>query len=409
MTTELRVLRPAEWDEWYGTVELAFGGAAGSPEHREAVHSLTDFDRSLAVWDGDECVGTAGSFPFRMSVPGGHLVPFAGITMVSVASTHRRRGLLSTMMRRQLDDIRAWGDPLAVLLASEPAIYGRFGYGVASRQLRAEIDTARVRLALPPGADGVRLRRVPPADAMAACEAVYARQVPGRPGMIARLPGWDRLQILDTPAEQAGGSPLQCVLAERDGDVLGYVQYRIKPSWEDAGPNGTVALHDFQALEPAAYAVLWDHLFGIDLTSKISMGNRPVDDPWQYLVSDIRRCSVGVVDGLYVRPVDIGPALSARTYRAPVDVVLDVHDDFCPWNTGRWRLSGDPKGASCERTADAPDIALSVRELGSAYLGGVSLTTLAAAGLVTELSPGALARASLAFGAERAAWGPHNF
>ncbi|NUK58612.1 GNAT family N-acetyltransferase, partial [Streptomyces lunaelactis] len=380
MTTELRVLRPSEWDDWYRKLILAFGGVDESPEERELWDSLTEHERSIGVWDGEECVGTAGAFSFRLSVPGGAVVPAAGVTMVSVAATHRRRGVLTSMMRRQLDDVRKWGEPLAVLTASEPAIYGRFGYGAATLQLRAEIDTARVRLAVPEGTDDIRLRQVKPTDAGAECEAVYARLVAGRPGMLARRPGWERLPVLDAPADREGASPLQCVLAERGGEVVGYTLFRIKPSWDTAGPNGTVILQDLQALDPAGCAALWRFLFGIDLTSKLRMLNRPVDDPWQHLVSDIRRCNVRLRDSLHVRLVEVGAALEARTYRTPVDVVMDVEDDFCPWNAGRWRLTGDAKGASCKRTEDDADLTLSVRELGAAYLGGISLSALAGAG-----------------------------
>ncbi|MGW0572755.1 GNAT family N-acetyltransferase [Streptomyces tauricus] len=411
MTTDLRVLRPADWDAWYGKLELAFGGVAESAEERALWSDLTEHDRSLGVWDGDECVGTAGAFTFRLTVPGGASVPTAGVTMVSVASTHRRRGVLTSMMRRQLDDVRSWGEPLAALTASEPAIYGRFGYGIATQQLRAEIDTDRVRLSVPDGTDDVRLRLVKP-DAPGvpeACEAVYARHVAVRPGMLARRPGWERLALLDPESDRKGTSPLQCVLAERDGEVVGYARYFNKPDWDPAGPKGTVELRDLEALDPAAYAALWRHLFDIDLTSKVKVWNRPLDDAWQHLVSDSRRCDLAPRDSLHVRLVEVGAALEARTYQAPVDVVFEVEDSFCPWNEGRWRLSGDAKGASCARTSDPADIALSVRDLGAAYLGGVSLTSLAAAGRVRELRQGALAEASLGLASVVAPWLPHGF
>lgn len=411
MTTDLRVLRPEKWDEWYGKLVLAFGGVDESPEERALWNGLTEFDRFIGAWDGDVCVGTAGAFSFRMTVPGGTPVKAAGITMVSVAATHRRRGVLTSMMRRQLDDIRSWGEPLAVLTASEPVIYGRFGYGAATQQLRAEIDTSRVRLSVPAGTDDIRLRLAEPdADAVRdACEAVYAQRVPTRPGMMARLPGWEHLPLLDPESDRKGASPLQCVLAEREGEVVGYARYSIKPEWDAAGPMGTVELRDLEALDPAAYAALWRFLFDIDLTSTVKTYNRPVDDAWQHLVSDIRRCGLSMRDSLYVRTVDVGAALEARTYQTPVDVVFEVEDAFCPWNEGRWRLSGDTKGASCERTTDSADLALSVRELGSAYLGGVSLASLAAAGRVRELRQGALAEASLGFSSVVAPWLPHGF
>ncbi|MFD8155713.1 GNAT family N-acetyltransferase [Streptomyces sp. NPDC059720] len=405
-----RVLQRDEWDKWYNSLLRGFGGVPEAAEERELWNALTEFDRSLGVWDGDECVGTAGAFSFRLTVPGGAPVRAAGVTMVSVAATHRRRGVLTSMMRRQLDDVRAWGEPLAVLTASEPAIYGRFGYGAATFHLGAEIDTTRVRLSVPDGTDGVRVRFAAPGDVLDVCEALYARLVPTRPGLLARQPGWERLGVLDPESERGGASPLQCVLAERDGEAVGYARYRVKPEWELAGPNGTVVLEDLVALDPAADAALWRFLFGIDLTSKITVRGRPVDDAWQYMVSDIRRCLTRLRDSLYVRPVEVGAALGARTYQAPVDVVFEVEDAFCPWNAGRWRLSGDQKGASCERTSDAAELALSVRELGSAYLGGVSLTALAAAGRVREVRQGALAEASAAFGSGGPApWLPHGF
>ncbi|MBT2368373.1 GNAT family N-acetyltransferase [Streptomyces sp. ISL-10] len=409
MTTQLRVLQRSEWDQWYGKLERAFGGVADSRQERRLFESLTELDRSLAAWDGDECVGTAGAFTFQVSVPGGAMVPAAGVTMVSVAATHRRRGILTSMMRRQLDDVRALGEPLAVLTASEPVIYGRFGYGTASHQMSVEIDSSRVRILVPPGTDDVRLRFVTVEEGADACERVYRRTIGSRPGMLARTPGWEGLALLDPPSEREGASPMQCVLAERGGEVVGYVRFHNKPESSPAGPEGSVSVRQLDALDPAAYAALWRFLCGIDLTSTVQARNRPADDPLLHLVTDVRRCNVRLRDSLHVRLVDVGAALAARTYQAQVDVVLDVEDAFCPWNSGRWRLTGDAKGASCERTEDAAELALSVRELGAAYLGGVSLSSLAGAGRVRELREGALGEADVAFGSAVAPWLPHGF
>ncbi|WP_189601876.1 GNAT family N-acetyltransferase [Streptomyces lateritius] len=409
MTTELRVLDPGEWDDWYGTLELAFGGVPDAPEERNLWRELTEHDRSIGVWDGERCVGTAGAFTFRLSVPGGAIVPTAGVTMVGVAATHRRRGILTSMMRRQLDDVRAGGEPLAVLTASEPEIYGRFGYGIGAYATRAVIDTTRVRLSVPDGTDEVVLRQADPAKSTAEREAVYARRVPARPGMPARQPGWERLPLLDPEGERGGASPRQCVLAERDGEVVGYALYAVKPEWSYTGAEGSVLLKDLEALDPVAEAALWRFLCSIDLTSSVRIHSRPVDDGWQHLVSDIRRCAPTQRDGLHVRLVDVGAALEARSYQAPVDMVFEVADAFCPWNEGRWRLTGGREGATCTRTEEAAELALSVRELGAAYLGGVGLTSLAAAGRVRELRAGALLEASVAFGSPVAPWLPHGF
>ncbi|MGW3950522.1 GNAT family N-acetyltransferase [Streptomyces sp. NPDC004752] len=406
---ELRAARRDELDGWYDNFLRAFGGVPEAAEVRQLSLELIEPERTVGAWDGDACVGTAGAFGFRLTVPGGAPVRAAGVTMVGVAATHRRRGVLTSMMRRQLDDVRSWGWPLAVLTASEPAIYGRFGYGAATFQVDAEIDTSRVRLAVPPGTDDVRLRYAAPADVLDACEALYARQVPLRPGMPARLPGWERVALLDPESERGGASPLQCVLAERDGEPVGYARFRVRPDWDQAGAKGTVVLEDLEALDVAARAAVWRFLFDIDLTSTLRLRGRPVDEAWQHLVSDIRRCRVTLRDSLYARLVDVGAALAARTYQTPVDVVFAVEDGFCPWNTGRWRLTGDTKGASCAPTEEPAELALSVRELGAAYLGGVPLASLAAAGRVRELRQGALAEASLAFGSPVAPWLSHGF
>jgi predicted acetyltransferase len=409
MTTELRVLEPDQWDTMFDRVERAFGGAPEPPAERAQWRRVNEPGRSIAAWDGDELVGTAGAFSFRMTVPGGAGAEVSGVTMVSVQPTHRRQGVLTSMMRRQLDDFHGRGEPFAVLTASEPVIYGRFGYGIATWQLGASVDTTRVSLRRPEGVEGVRLRLVSPSDALADCERVYAALVPRRAGMLARRKGWESQALLPAASPAGPSGPLLCVLAETDEGVRGYARYSTVAKWTPGGADGVVNLRDVEALDPVAYAALWNYLAGIDLTSSIAFRNRPVDDPLLHLVSDVRRCTPSVRDGVHLRLVDVGAALSARTYAAPVDVVIDVEDDFCPWNAGRWRLTGDAKGASCERTSDAAELAVPVARLGAAYLGGASLRAMAGAGLVRELRPGALAEASAAFLTDPAPWLPHGF
>lgn len=409
MTTELRVLAPEQWDMMFDRVERAFTGGPESPEGRAQWRKVTEPGRMLTAWDGGELVGTAGAFSFRMTLPGGGAAAVSGVTMVSVQPTHRRRGVLTSMMRRQLDDFRDRGEPFAVLTASEPAIYGRYGYGVASRQMSGAVDTSRVVLHAPQGVEQVRFRLLPAPEALPECERIYAELVPGRPGMLARQPGWDTQAVVDAPGERGGASPLLCVLAEADGEVRGYARYSTTSRWSPAGPDGTVNLKDVAALDPVTYAALWRYLAGIDLTSTIGFRNLPVDDPLLHLVSDVRRCTLGLRDALHLRVLDVGAALSARSYGAPVDVVLDVEDAFCPGNSGTWRLTGDAKGASCERTSDAAELVVPVAQLGAAYLGDASLRSMAGAGFVRELRPGALAEASAAFRSDTAPWLPHGF
>ncbi|MFD8480807.1 GNAT family N-acetyltransferase [Kitasatospora sp. NPDC059673] len=408
----VRPLRAEEWDTWYDVLDVAFGGAGEAPEERALWHELTEVERSLAVCEGERIVGTASAFSFRLVVPGGAVVPAAGVTMVGVLPTHRRRGALTAMMRRQLDEVRAAGESLAVLTASEPAIYGRFGYGQATRKAVVSMARGRVRVHTPERRGDVVLRLVDPAAELARCEELYARLATGRPGMLLRLPGWEKLPVLDAPQSRGGFSALQSVVAEdpATGELLGYARYAVKSEWNERGAAGVVRVRTVQAEQPWVYARLWEFLLDLDLTERVEAFNLPADDPLLHLVSDVRHLTPRLVDAMFVRLVDLPKALEARGWAQPVDVVLEVTDAFCPWNAGRWRLTAAPgKPASCVRTDEPAELELDVRELGSAYLGGTSLVALAAAGLVRELRPGALEPVSAAFRSGLEPWLPHNF
>ncbi|MFC7220247.1 GNAT family N-acetyltransferase [Streptomyces polyrhachis] len=409
MGMELREIEAAGWDAWFGQVMVAFGGVTDGVEEQRFYRSVNEPERSIAAFDGGHIVGTAGAFSFRMAVPGGAVVPVAGVTCVGVEPTHRRRGVLTAMMRRQLDDVRRRGEALSVLLASEPQIYPRFGYGVGCSTLRAEVDTARVGLRMPAGAERIRLVRADVHASLAECERLYAARFRGRPGMFERAPGWEYRPVLDEPSERGGASALFCVQAFDGEELAGYARYAVAPRWSPSGPDGAVYVRDVEALSPAAYAALWRYLFDMDLTSTLHARHLPVDDALLRLVTDQRRCRLQLRDGLFVRVVDVPKALAARTYQLPVRVVLEVSDPFCPWNEGRWLLSGDAQGATCKRTEEAAELALGAEELGAVYLGDTSLLSLAGAGRVAELRPGALAEASAAFGSAVAPFFSHGF
>jgi predicted acetyltransferase len=136
----------------------------------------------------------------------------------------------------------------------------------------------------------------------------------------------------------------------------------------------------------------------MDLVRSVKYDGTTVDDPLRHLVADPRALQCQVIDGIFTRLVDVPAALAQRRYAADVDVVLEVTDAFCAWNTGRYRLRGGPDGAECEKTGAPADIAITARDLGAVYLGGVSVAALAAAGLVGELTAGSVAAAATAFG-----------
>ncbi|MFD7735410.1 GNAT family N-acetyltransferase [Kitasatospora phosalacinea] len=408
----VRPLRTDEWESWYRSVEVAFGGGQEPPGVREVWRGLTAAERTLVACADGRIVGGTTSFDFRLVVPGGAVVPAAGVAAVGVLPTHRRRGALTALMRRQLDDVRAAGEPLAVLTASEPVIYGRFGYGPATRRTEVSMLRGKVRVRTPERDGEVVLRLADPVAELPRCEELYARLAAARPGTLLRRPGWEALPVLDVPAERGGFSPLQCVLAEdpESGELLGYARYAVKSEWTDRGAAGVVRVRVVQAELPWVAAGLWEFLLDLDLTERVEVPNLPVDDALLHLVSDVRHLVPRVVDGMYVRLVDLPGALRVRGYAAPVDVVLEVTDVFCPWNAGRWRLTAAPgTPALCVRSGDPAELALDVRELGAVYLGGGSLAALAAAGLVRELRPGALESAAAAFRSGLEPWLPHGF
>jgi predicted acetyltransferase len=377
---------------------------AEPPEHDRL---LWEPDRSLVATDGDTIVGHANSAGRELSVPGG-AVPAAHVTGVGVAPTHRRRGVLTRLMGRQLRDVRAGGqEPLAVLWASEGRIYPRFGYGLAVHRLDLTIDVREVRL--PPATAVPRLRVGNPADLRPELAKVYDEVRVDRPGWSDRGGHWWSHTLVDLPRHRRDATELHAVVHEADGGIDGYALWRTRPGWTATGPDAEVQVREVTATNPDAYAALWRFLLGIDLARTATYGFATMDEPLLSLANEPRRLGAGLGDSLWVRVVDVPAALAARRYLTPIDVVIEVTDPLLPENTGRWRLAGGPDGARCDRTTEPADLACDVVNLGAAYLGGPSLATLAAAGRVRELRAGSLGAASLAFGWHRAPGSPEVF
>jgi predicted acetyltransferase len=368
---------------------------------RDVEGALFEPERSLVVEDAGAVVGHAAAFTRELAVPGGP-VPAAFVSLVAVAPTHRRQGLLNRMMRRQLGDIAAGGrEPIAVLWASEGKIYSRYGYGLASQRLSLEVSLREIRPPQTPLAPGARLRLVEPSAAVAEYAKVYEQLYTDRPGYGARDERWWQTRVFDPESEREGATALQGAVHDTPHGPTGYALWNVKGSWAEQGPQAELQVREVVAADPAAYAALWRLLLTIDLTRTATFGFAALDDPLVHLIDEPRRLGARMADGLWLRVVDVPKALAARRYATDVDVVLDVTDAQLPENTGRWRLTGGPDGASCTATDAPADIACTVLELGSAYLGGPSLGSLAAAGRVRESTAGAVARASAAFGWHR--------
>jgi len=427
-------IRPVGQDEFpafYAVGEHAFNSS--HPTQPALEHELLTFEaqRSLAAFDGAVIAGTAAAYTFQLAVPGA-LAAAAGVTAVSVLPTYRRRGILSSLMRRQLADIRAKGEAVAALFASESGIYGRYGYGCASEHLRFVIrrgegklqplDAAASRGAgsattasAPPGASGqVRIRAVEPEQARPELAKVYDAVFPLRPGMPARDDRWWTSALADPEFTRRDRTPLRGLVAEDDSGPLGYALYSVQSDWDEyAMPDGILGIRELMSADPAATSALWADLLTRDLIGEVRARLRPVDDPLLQLLADRRRARAYLTDGLWVRLTDVPAALAQRRYAREVDVVIDVTDELIPANSGRWRLqaggTGDPAPPRCERASGPAAVALGVRALSAAYLGGTRLGALAAAGQVAELRPGALGTLSAAMSWDPAPWCPVIF
>jgi predicted acetyltransferase len=416
----VRPVGPDELAAFHEVDMQAFYGRPPSDRFRDELLRRLEFDRSLAAFDGGTPVGIAGVWSIRLCLPGA-MAPAAGVTWVAVMPTHRRRGILSSLMRRQLADVRERGEPIAALWASEAQIYGRYGYGAAAWHATFTFRRGEGALSRNAPADaGLRLRIAVPDEVRAELAKVYDTVLPGRPGMFARDEHWWDRALATIEDGLADGDPLRCLLAEDDSGPRGYAVYWGRSRWDEETflADSTLNVREMVAADPAAAAAIWADLLSRDLTTEFNAALRPVDDPLLYLLADPRRARPRISDGLWIRLTDLPRALALRRYACPVDVVLEVTDATLPENQGRWRLatSGAPDAdgapglaAGCERTTAPADLVLDVSSLGAAYLGGTRLGALAGAGLVTERRRGALGTLSAAMSWDPAPWCPVIF
>lgn len=389
---------------------LTFGSAFSHEVDPEAwrVHlENVGYDRSHAACEGDQIVGTAQAWRFRVSVPGGADLAAAGICAVGVRPTHRRRGVLRALMRRQLDDVRAWGESLAILNATDAGIYGRFGYGMATYRCVMDLDRdhAVFRDSAPPIG---RTRLVDVDEALGLFPPIYEQFRPGTPGLLARSERWWLERCFGGRAPK--GDPRFLLALEVDGAPVGYAVYRVHNQQDErALPVGWVEASEVVGTSPEAERELWRTLFGVDLMHRIRAPRLPSDHFLLRTIAQPRRMRVDLRDGLWLRLVDVVAALEGRSYDTDGAVVFEVRDEFCPVNAGRWRLAVEGGRGRVTRTGASADLALDVSALGATYLGGTTFAQLARAGQVDELAPDGLARAGRLFRADVAPWCADGF
>ena len=405
-TTNGITLRSPKADElraWVQPALLAFGEEFSEPEFL-AQAPMLEPERLINAFDGEQRIATAGAITLRLTVPGGE-VGASGITEVGVDPGHRRRGVLRQMMTWLLDDARARNEPVAVLWASEAAIYQRFGFGNGTLQSGFEVDRSRLvfRSPLPPS-DRVRIRIVDADEGVRLASPIYDTVRRKVPGSLARPEiKWRNHQMTDAEWMRRGNGPQFRAVLEVDGEPRGYVVYQIKQDWDARGPRSTLLVTDLVALDPEAEQRLWQWVGASDLVATIRLMRGPVPNPLQLWLQEPRRLGLTTGDGIWLRFVDIAAALAARTYTGEGSVVLELEDPLIDSNTGRWQLTvGADGAATVARTTAEPGLTLDVAALACTYLGAFRFRDLAAAGRVREIQPGALHTADVLFTTSRA-------
>jgi predicted acetyltransferase len=388
MTFDIRPLAEQDIPAMLDTTALVFG-LDPVPALRETWKTLVPFDRFVCAWDDDILVGTGVGLDSSISIPGGGVLPMAAVSVVSVRPTHRRRGALNQIMSALVDQAVERGEAVSALWASEAAIYGRYGYGVATWRYQASIDSNTLQWPDPGDLDDVSLAVV--GDVADDYKAIFERASRHRAGLHVRSDAWWRMRILDDPEyRRGGGTALRVLRTHRDGRLTGLATFRHPNSFTLDG-SAPVRIIEMYADDDRARETLWRFMTSIDLYPRLEWALMPLDDPLPDLVGNHRAVDRKLDDGLWVRILDVAAALSARTYERDIDIVIDVDDSFRPELGGRFRLVAEDGAGTCVRTDDAAEITLGVAELGSLYLGGTSAIQLAAASRITG-EPAALLR-----------------
>jgi predicted acetyltransferase len=345
-------------------------------------------------------VAISAVYSMGLTVPGDRAIPMGGLTWVATMPSHRRLGLFSRLLAAQLKDMVARGEQISGLGASEGGIYGRFGYGPATHVLSFRVE--RAHSAFVPSADPApgRFKILGPDEAASQLPAIYDELRLRLPGTVSRPPEVWLAHLADPPHEREGGTRMFHVMRESPQGVPdGYVSYRVKEDWKGMTPRNVVQVVEVLAGDPRVYAALWRYVLDTDLSHTIRCGRGRVDEPLRWLLADPRGFLVDeLADYLWLRLLDVPAALAARRYSAAGDLVLEISDPFPRPLVKRYRLTSSPQAEpECSPTSSPPDLALDAGTLGAAYLGGVAFATLAAAGRVRELTPGAVVHADSMF------------
>lgn len=426
VVAEVEIVHPvdiAEATAWFAAMHTTFLLSSEPDDPDLALERRRRGWPTLRHWgaraDG-RWVGTLATMTRQLTVPGvgagTEQVAADALTMVTVAGTHRRQGLLRRMLGDSLAEARERGDAVAILFAAEWAIYGRFGYAPAAFAATYELDPRRAGATVPPSSDRRgTVRQVDPAELGTVAPALFETARRGRAGNIDReATWWDRvlgLNGLSSPVRVHGRVP-NFFVHETAGTADGYLGWAGTADMDSDADAGTVDVVHLAAATPAAYRGLWSYLTNLDLVDRIRLSGRPVDEPARWLLGDGRALrQTSMADGLWLRLLDLPAALAARRYAVEDELTLDVvDDDVGGYAAGRVTLTGGPAGAECRpASGTSADLRLGQRALACAYLGGASLRVQLGAGQIDELTPGAVERADAMFRTALAPWCATDF
>lgn len=376
------------------------------------------WDRSVIVRDSDnDIAGFHTSYPFAsFNVPGAS-VQASGLSWVGVHPQHRRKGILRSMIERHFADCVARKEAISVLYAAEPTIYGRFGYGRSAHDVRFSLGRGAAQRKFVSGMEAaddnltVRIEKFDPSLHVNTIESLHAQAGQNVNGTGLNRPGWATRETEQLRAAMHYVSRVnptrespRIVIIERSGDPVAYAIFRRTVTWQDTGPAGEVHASEVVSLDAGASRKIWSVLADFDLTDSVSAFMVPTDDPLIGRLENSRSIKMHHVDNVWTRIIDLPKALEERQYAGDLEIVLEVSDAMIPENAGRWKLSAaafdGPSGSrtpKVEQTDYPADLTIDIRELGTIYLGGVTLASLAASGLVRAANPRALASASVAF------------
>jgi predicted acetyltransferase len=407
MSDEISLRNPApdEFLRFMAPLSIAFNDEISEAAIENDRHTI-ELDRFVGALEGDAVVGCSGAHSFRLTVPGGE-VAAAGVTAVGVLPSHRRRGILRQMMTWMFEQARERHEPVAILWASEAAIYQRFGYGPGTLSSAFEISTDKVRFGQPIEPSG-RFRIVGIDEAAERFPPIYEHVRRSTPGTLNRNDArWRREVLYDAEWYRRGEGAKILALYEVEGKTRGYVIYRTRGDWDTSGPKGVITVHELTALDAEAEQALWQWVSGIDLIGTLRGRRGPLPHPLQLMLTEPRRLAVTVTDGSWLRIIDLPAALAARSYGAAGQLVMEVTDSFCPTNAGRWQLTaaagGSPARATVTPAAEvAPDLALDIADLAAVYLGAFRFADLQRARRVRECRADAVTTADRLFRTDRA-------